>query len=217
VLPFTVAGLAHAESGERFAVMDIAAAQDAFARGGRLSRIDIGHVLGWRSTRCAHASRHRCRRAWRSRRRKTTWSMAIRLSRAYRVNLNVLALVALFTGRAPVFTTQALSVVRRRPQFALLRTLGMTRGRLASLLVVEGALVGVAGSIIGLLAGTALAFAVMRVVGADLGAGYLSRRGAAARRRRGRSPRVRRNRFSWRRSAATSRARGCAERNPLRR
>ena len=36
-----VAGLARAEAGERFAVMDIAAAQDTFARGGLLSRIDL--------------------------------------------------------------------------------------------------------------------------------------------------------------------------------
>ncbi len=50
------------------------------------------------------------------------------MSRAYRVNLNVLALVALFTGGFLVFSAQALSVVRRRAQFALLRVLGVTRG-----------------------------------------------------------------------------------------
>ncbi len=38
------------------------------------------------------------------------------LSRSYRVNLNVLALVALFTGGLLVFSTQALAVVRRRSQ-----------------------------------------------------------------------------------------------------
>src|SRR6266568_4608434 len=47
------------------------------------------------------------------------------LSRAYRVNLNVLALVALFTGGLLVFSAQALAVVRRRAQLALLRVLGM--------------------------------------------------------------------------------------------
>ena len=66
----------------------------------------------------------------------------MRLSRAYRVNLNVLALVALFTGGLLVFSTQALSVVRRRAHFALLRTLGLSRVRLAALLVGEGALIG---------------------------------------------------------------------------
>ena len=49
-----------------------------------------------------------------------------RLSRAYRINMNVLALVALFTGAFLVFSTQALSVVRRRAQFAMLRVLGLT-------------------------------------------------------------------------------------------
>ena len=62
---------------------------------------------------------------------------AARLSRAYRVNLNVLALVALFTGGMLVFATQTLSVARRRPQFALLRTLGLARGRLVGFVIAE--------------------------------------------------------------------------------
>jgi putative ABC transport system permease protein len=41
------------------------------------------------------------------------------MSRAYRVNLTVLALVALFTGAFLRFSTQALAVIRRRSQFAL--------------------------------------------------------------------------------------------------
>jgi len=44
---------------------------------------------------------------------------------------------------------------RRRAQFALLRVLGVTRGRLAVLIVAEGALVGIAGSLIGLALGFA--------------------------------------------------------------
>ncbi len=95
-----------------------------------------------------------------------------RMSRAYRVNLNVLALVALFTGGLLVFSTQALSVVRRRAQFALLRTLGLPRRRLVALLLVEGAAVGAAGSLLGLAAGYALAVAALRVFGGDLGAGF---------------------------------------------
>ena len=42
----------------------------------------------------------------------------------------MLALVALLTGGFLVFSAQSLSVARRRPQFALLRTLGLTRRRL---------------------------------------------------------------------------------------
>jgi putative ABC transport system permease protein len=171
-IPLTVAGLAEASTGERYAVMDIAAAQDAFARGGVISRIDLRLRPG------ASAAEVRARIAAmlppgvsvappRENAAATT-----RMSRAYRVNLNVLALVALFTGALLVFSTQALSVVRRRPYFALLRTLGMTRASLARWLVAEGALAGAAGSLLGILGGYALAYAVLHVIGADLGAGY---------------------------------------------
>jgi putative ABC transport system permease protein len=94
------------------------------------------------------------------------------LSRSYRVNLNVLALVALFTGGLLVFSTQTHSVVRRRAQLALLRVLGITRRRLTLMIVAEGALVGVAGSAIGLVAGFALAQLAVRSYGADLGSGF---------------------------------------------
>ena len=78
---------------------------------------------------------------------ETSVAASASLSRSYRVNLNVLALVALFTGGLLVFSTQAHAVVRRRAQFALLRVLGVTRRRLTLLIVAEGALVGVAGSV----------------------------------------------------------------------
>jgi len=94
------------------------------------------------------------------------------LSRSYRVNLNILALVALFTGGLLVFSTQALAVVRRRAQLALLRVLGVTRRQLVMWLVAEGTLVGIAGSALGLAGGFILAQAALRIIGADLGAGY---------------------------------------------
>jgi putative ABC transport system permease protein len=103
---------------------------------------------------------------------ETSLAAGASLSRSYRVNLAVLALVALFTGGLLVFSTQALSVVRRRPQFALLRVLGMTQRRLSMLVVAEGALVGGMGGLIGVAAGYALARVAVQVVGADLGSGY---------------------------------------------
>jgi len=62
--------------------------------------------------------------------------------------------------------------VRRRAQLALLRVLGVTRRQLVLGLVAEGALVGIAGSALGLAGGFILAHAAVRVIGADFGAGY---------------------------------------------
>ena len=56
-------------------------------------------------------------------------------SRAYRVNLDVLAMVALFTGGFLVFSAQALETARRRGEHALLRVLGLQRRGVARLVL----------------------------------------------------------------------------------
>lgn len=170
--PLAVAGQVHAGTGERYGVMDIAAAQDAFGRAGLLSRIDVRARPGV----SVAALRTRLAATLPPGLTVTTpeddAALATRLSRSYRVNLNVLALVALFTGGLLVFSTQALSIVRRRTQLALLRTLGLSRRRLTLTLMGEGALIGIAGTALGLAAGYALAAVVMHLFGADLGAGF---------------------------------------------
>jgi len=92
-------------------------------------------------------------------------------SRAYRINLNVLALTALFTGGFLVFSAQALETARRRGEHALLRVLGLTRTRLVRLVLLEAAVLGAAGGAAGVALGYAIAVGALRAWGADLGAG----------------------------------------------
>ena len=94
------------------------------------------------------------------------------LSRAYRVNLNVLALVALFTGGFLVFSAQALETARRRREHALLRVLGLVRGGLARLVLIEAGAIGLAGGVLGVALGYLLSIAAVHIAGADLGAGF---------------------------------------------
>ncbi len=100
------------------------------------------------------------------------------LSRAYRVNLTVLALVALFTGGYLVFSVLALSVARRGPQFALLAVLGATPRMRRALVLAESAALGAAGSVAGIALGTGLAALALRAMGGDLGGGVF--RGGAS-------------------------------------
>ena len=167
-----VAGsLLRARAGQRLAVMDIGSAQWQFARLGQLSRIDLKLVAGAN------------RAAFKTHLEQSQDSLIIAeaddqdqrtssMSRAYRVNLNVLALVALFTGAFLVFSTQALSVLRRRPQFALLRTLGVTRRQLLTQVLVEGSVLGVTGAALGIALGYAMAATALSLFGGDLGGGY---------------------------------------------
>src|SRR5207247_6408324 len=87
-------------------------------------------------------------------------------SRAYRVNLNVLAMVALFTGGFLVFSAQALETARRRGEHALLRVLGLERRGIGRLVLLEAAALGAIGALIGLALGYGLALAAMRTWGA---------------------------------------------------
>ena len=171
-VPLRIAGRLPGAGQQRVAAMDIAAVQTAFDRLGVVSRID----LRLRPGATGVSVRERIARTLPAGvvvvRPEASLRATERISRSYRINLNVLALVALFTGSLLVFSTQALSVVRRRTQFALLRTLGVTRGRLARLCALEGALIGVAGSAVGLVAGYAIAILAVRYAGGDLGSGY---------------------------------------------
>jgi len=157
---------------QRMGIMDIAGVQGAMGRQGSLTRIDLKLRPGASIGQVEGMLKHLLPPGVYVERPVAAVRATTGLTRAYRVNLNVLALVALFTGGLLVFSTQALSVIRRRPQHALLRVIGVTRGGLVAMLLVEGALVGVAGAVLGLVLGYALAVVVLQTIGADLGAGH---------------------------------------------
>ena len=168
----SVGGLLPAAAQQRFAVMDIAACQLAFDRLGRITRVDLRlrpgvDVEGFRARLQATLPAGLA-----VERPASTFTAGANASRSYRVNMNILALVALFTGGLLVFSTQVLSVVRRRTHLALLRVLGTTRRTLVRALLVEGTILGVIGSVLGLGAGLVLARLAVQVIGPDLGSGY---------------------------------------------
>ncbi|MEJ1171781.1 FtsX-like permease family protein [Variovorax sp. CCNWLW235] len=163
-----------AATGTALAVMDIGAAQDLFDKAGQLSRVDLRLTPG--TDRAAFIA---------SLQRAPGWPAGLQfsepgdaaervsnLSRAYRVNLTVLALVALFTGAFLVFSVLALSVAKRAQQFALLGVLGLTPRERLRLVLAESFVLGLIGSAAGLGLGTALAAFALRVLGGDLGGGY---------------------------------------------
>ncbi len=81
----------------------------------------------------------------------------------------------------PGFSTQSLSVLRRRRSLALLRALGVTRSQLQAALVGEGAALGVVGSFLGVILGMLFAAAILRFLTGDLGNGQLHAAGTSLR------------------------------------
>jgi putative ABC transport system permease protein len=96
------------------------------------------------------------------------------ISRAYRVNLNVLALVALLTGAFLVFATQLTAVAQRSTQFAVLGVLGLPPRALQGQVLAEGLALGLPAATAGLGLGYGLALAFTRLAGGDLGGGFFA-------------------------------------------
>jgi putative ABC transport system permease protein len=159
-----------AASGAPLVVIDIAAAQRHFGFDGRLTRIDLRLVPG--ADRAALEARLALPAGVRAAAPQAAEQRVSQLSRAYRVNLTVLALVALLVGAFLVYSVMALAVAQRAPALALLGVLGLTaRGR-RSLVLAECAWVGAIGGALGIALGTAMAAAALHLLAGDLGGGY---------------------------------------------
>ena len=175
MLAVRVAGSVAAGGGP-LAVMDLGAAQDLFGRGGELTRVDLQLRAG--VDRADFVRRQHSVADWPA---QLQWSepgdaaqRVSQLSRAYRINLTVLALVALFTGAFLVFSVLSLSVAKRAQQLALLGVLGLGGATRLHLVLCESLLLGLLGSAAGVALGTALAALALRLLGGDLGGGYFA-------------------------------------------
>jgi putative ABC transport system permease protein len=159
-----------AAGGTPVVVMDLAGAQGHFGALGRLTRIDLRLQPG--TDTAALLRRLALPPGVTAASPGADEQQVSNLSRAYRVNLTVLALVALFVGAFLVFSVVSLSVAQRTPSLALLGVLGLSARQRRGLVLAECAVLGAAGALLGLLAGAAMAAAALRWLAGDLGGGY---------------------------------------------
>jgi putative ABC transport system permease protein len=172
--PLRVLGILPEENfPEPLGVMDIASVQWIFNMLGRLNRVDLRLAAGTPVDAYRSELERRLPPGVLAVAPKVERDRAVTVTRAYRVNLNMLALVALWTGAFLVFSTQSLSVLRRRRSLALLRAIGVTRNGLQWALVGEGAVLGMIGSSLGVMLGFTFAAAILRVLTGDLGLGQM--------------------------------------------
>ncbi len=89
----------------------------------------------------------------------------------FRVILLVFGGVALLVGSFLIFNTFSITVAQRIRELGMLRTLGATRGQILSGMVLEAAIIGLIGSLLGVLAGIGFAGglnAIFKTFGIDL-------------------------------------------------
>src|SRR5579864_734182 len=93
---------------------------------------------------------------------------------AFRWNLRVLSYVALVVGAFLIYNTISVSVVRRRPEIGIVRALGATRGAILLAFLGEAACFGMAGSLLALPLGRALASVAVRLLSMTVESLYVS-------------------------------------------
>lgn len=168
-----VAGEIPGVVGQPLAIMDLGLAQWRFGFVGRLSRIDVALSTGQSTAPLARAVREQGWPVVAVRAEDRTDRLS-HLSRAYRVNLTVLALVALLTGGFLVVSAIGLSALRQQTAFALFAALGAPRGFTAQWIFGQSLLVSALGGVLGIGMGILLAWLLLGIVGGDLGGGYFS-------------------------------------------
>lgn len=143
-------------------VADIATAQEWLDSVGRLTRIDAripdGDDAALAQLENALPDGHRVLTA--AGRTRTTAEM----SAAFMTNLAAMSLLALLVGLFLIYNSVSFSVLQRRSLIGNLRALGVTRGRMFALILVEAAAVGSVASLVGVAAGIMLGDRLLMLV-----------------------------------------------------
>ncbi|GAB4511940.1 MAG: FtsX-like permease family protein [Anaerolineae bacterium] len=126
---------------------DIATAQEMLDRPGYLTRIDL--ILDDPETQlpAVQALLPEGARAGAIDESNDTLSQ---MTAAFELNLQALSLLALVVGVFLIYNTVTFSVVQRRPEIGILRSLGTTQQQVFTLIVGEAFLLGLVGTILGL-------------------------------------------------------------------
>ncbi len=177
VREYTVRGVYADSNGDESAiVMDLAAAQHALARYGRVDRI----LLKVPKTPSLEDWQQRLRTVLPSgvevRPQGTGTNENRRMLAAFRWNLRLLSYISLVVGAFLIYNAISVSVVRRRPDIGIVRALGAGRATILAAFVGEAACFGLAGALIGLPLGRFMATGAVRLMSATVESLYVSSR-----------------------------------------
>lgn len=83
----------------------------------------------------------------------------------YQIGLNFMSGIALFVGAFLIYNAFAMTVVERTREFGMLRSLGMSKGQVTRLILLEATVLGIFGSLLGIGFGILLAKGLTAMMG----------------------------------------------------
>ena len=145
-------------------ICDVATAQEATGKIGYLSRIDLVLPEGPAGARELARVRALLPAGVEIQEAAGRLREGDEMTRAFRMNLKALSLLALVCGTFLIYNTMTFLVVERRRLIGLLRALGATRGEIFRGVLGEAAAIGAVGTLSGLIAGVILGRGLVRLV-----------------------------------------------------
>jgi putative ABC transport system permease protein len=158
--------------GGNLAVMDVYAAQKVFGRGRKFDRIDLAVKDGANLKDVKAKLEALLGSGFQVQEPSARAQQFDSISRVYTLTANVTSVFALFIGMFIIYNTFQIAVTQRRSEIGILRALGATRRQIRTLFLGESVVAGLLGSILGLLAGIAIARGMTGYIGSLLGEIY---------------------------------------------
>jgi putative ABC transport system permease protein len=145
-------------------VMDIATAQELLNMQGRLSRIDLRIPAGAAGETVQRRTRDLLPPGVVLLPASAMTAKLAQMTRSFQLNLHAMSLLGLVVGMFLIYNAMSFSVVQRRPLWAVLRALGVTRGEIFGIVLEEAILLGAAGIAMGVALGYVLGLGLVHVV-----------------------------------------------------
>ena len=154
--------------GGNLAIMDIYAAQYVFGRGRMFDRIDLALADGVTLGAGRAAIEAALGPGFNVEPPASRGQQFESILSVYSMTMGVSSLFALFIGMFIIYNSFAIAVTQRRTDIGILRALGAFRSQIRTLFLVEGAVMGLAGSALGCLAGVVMGRGMIGQVSAML-------------------------------------------------
>ncbi|MBM4340204.1 MAG: FtsX-like permease family protein [Deltaproteobacteria bacterium] len=156
-----------------FGLMDIAAAQEALEKVGLIDRIDLLVDPSVSFDEVEKGLKKVIPPGTELRRSDTRSGQIEKMVSAFHLNLTALSLISLVVGMFLIYNAISLSVIQRRREIGILRSIGATRQQVLSLFLCEAGLIGGLGSLLGIGAGIGLAKVMLYFVSRTITSLYI--------------------------------------------
>ena len=147
-----------------FGLIDIASAQEALEKVGLIDRIDLMVDKSVPVEMIESELKKVIPPGVEVRRSDTRSGQIEKMVSAFHLNLTALSFISLIVGMFLIYNAISVSVIQRRREIGILRSVGLTRPQVLSLFIGEAAIIGCLGSLVGIGIGIGLAKAMLYLV-----------------------------------------------------